>query len=204
MSWIAGLWQYLLDILIPFRKAPGEQVVIYERQSLLVLLASFRGVILAAILLVVLVVRSPQIHLVIFRQSISMYQLISPVLLLGAFLLLAYQIHLITQWLFRVYVVTSRRIFTREGILARRIQEARLDKVQNVSDTTAGALRNLFSIGNVRIETAGIMGGILFVDVDYPRFVATQTMEAVQQRRTELAQLEQREIIRLLRETLSL
>jgi len=52
------------------------------------------------------------------------------------------------------YMVTTDRLRIRHGILARRVQQTRLDRVQNVN-TDQSLLERLLGIGTVDFDTAG-------------------------------------------------
>jgi uncharacterized membrane protein YdbT with pleckstrin-like domain len=52
------------------------------------------------------------------------------------------------------YVISSRRLHIRRGIVARRTQETRLDRVQNVN-TSQSVLERLLQVGTVNFDTAG-------------------------------------------------
>lgn len=52
------------------------------------------------------------------------------------------------------YTITDRRLHIRRGIVARRVQETRLDRVQNVN-TNQSVLERLLQIGTVDFDTAG-------------------------------------------------
>lgn len=52
------------------------------------------------------------------------------------------------------YVVTNERLHIRRGLLSRRVQETRLDRVQNVN-TDQSALERVLRIGTVDFDTAG-------------------------------------------------
>ena len=52
------------------------------------------------------------------------------------------------------YVITERRLHIRHGILAKRTQETRLDRVQNVN-THQSVLERLLQVGTVDFDTAG-------------------------------------------------
>lgn len=52
------------------------------------------------------------------------------------------------------YVVTSERLHIKRGIVARKIQETRLDRVQNVN-TNQSVLQRLLQVGTVEFDTAG-------------------------------------------------
>jgi uncharacterized membrane protein YdbT with pleckstrin-like domain len=52
------------------------------------------------------------------------------------------------------YTITNRRLHIKRGIVARRTQEARLERVQNVN-TDQSALERLLQVGTVDFDTAG-------------------------------------------------
>jgi uncharacterized membrane protein YdbT with pleckstrin-like domain len=52
------------------------------------------------------------------------------------------------------YVVTNQRLRIRRGLLSRRVQQTRLDRVQNVN-TTQSLLERLLRVGTVDFDTAG-------------------------------------------------
>src|SRR6478752_1092829 len=52
------------------------------------------------------------------------------------------------------YVVSSQRLYIRRGLLAKRVQQTRIDRVQNVN-TDQGPLERVLRIGTVDFDTAG-------------------------------------------------
>jgi uncharacterized membrane protein YdbT with pleckstrin-like domain len=52
------------------------------------------------------------------------------------------------------YVLTSQRLHIRRGILSRRVQQTRLDRVQNVN-TSQTLVERMLRIGTVDFDTAG-------------------------------------------------
>jgi uncharacterized membrane protein YdbT with pleckstrin-like domain len=52
------------------------------------------------------------------------------------------------------YTITNRRLHIKRGIVARRTQEARLERVQNVN-TEQSVLERLLQVGTVDFDTAG-------------------------------------------------
>ena len=52
------------------------------------------------------------------------------------------------------YTVTSERLHIRRGILAKRVQETRIDRVQNVN-TDQSILERMLRVGTVDCDTAG-------------------------------------------------
>jgi uncharacterized membrane protein YdbT with pleckstrin-like domain len=53
-----------------------------------------------------------------------------------------------------VYMVSSQRLYIRKGILARRVQQTRIDRVQNVN-TDQSLLDRILRVGTVDFDTAG-------------------------------------------------
>jgi uncharacterized membrane protein YdbT with pleckstrin-like domain len=53
-----------------------------------------------------------------------------------------------------VYTITDRRLNIKRGIVARKVQETRLQRVQNVN-YTQGVFERLLQVGNVDFDTAG-------------------------------------------------
>jgi len=52
------------------------------------------------------------------------------------------------------YVVTSQRLRIRRGILAKKVQQTRIDRVQNVN-TDQGFIERVLRVGTVDFDTAG-------------------------------------------------
>jgi uncharacterized membrane protein YdbT with pleckstrin-like domain len=53
-----------------------------------------------------------------------------------------------------VYMVSSQRLYIRRGILAKRVQQTRIDRVQNVN-TQQTLLNRILRVGTVDFDTAG-------------------------------------------------
>src|SRR4051794_26139292 len=74
--------------------------------------------------------------------------------LIGVLILIAV---LVAGWVQRVgtrYFVTNERLHIRRGIISRRSQETRLERIQNVN-TRQGVFERLMRIGTVDFDTAG-------------------------------------------------
>ncbi len=64
---------------------------------------------------------------------------------------------LVVGWLKRLmttYTISTRRLHIRRGLISRRNQETRLDRVQNVN-TSQSVLERLLRVGTVDFDTAG-------------------------------------------------
>lgn len=53
-----------------------------------------------------------------------------------------------------VYVVTNQRLYIRRGLLAKRVQQTRIDRVQNVN-TDQSFVERILRVGTVDFDTAG-------------------------------------------------
>lgn len=63
---------------------------------------------------------------------------------------------------FTLYKITNRRIWISRGIIAKHTQEARMDRVQNVS-TDQGVIERIMRFGDVDFDTAGHDGESDFI-----------------------------------------
>ena len=75
----------------------------------------------------------------------------------GGAVVVAFAIVIVAGYLKRmatVYTITNRRLHIKRGLIARRTQEARLERVQNVN-TDQSALERVLRVGTVDFDTAG-------------------------------------------------
>lgn len=56
--------------------------------------------------------------------------------------------------MFTVYTITTQRLRIQKGIVARKVQQTRIERVQNVN-TDQGILERLLQVGSVDFDTAG-------------------------------------------------
>jgi uncharacterized membrane protein YdbT with pleckstrin-like domain len=56
--------------------------------------------------------------------------------------------------MFTVYTITTQRLRIQKGIIARKVQQTRIERVQNVN-TDQGILERLLQVGDVDFDTAG-------------------------------------------------
>lgn len=89
------------------------------------------------------------------------------------------------------YTITNHRLHIRRGIIARRTQEARLERVQNVN-TAQGVIDRILQVGTVDFDTAGTTDAdFAFRGVSQPEKVVravdqAQREQADEQRRSGL------------------
>jgi uncharacterized membrane protein YdbT with pleckstrin-like domain len=77
-----------------------------------------------------------------------------------------------------VYTITNQRLNIRRGIIARKVQETRLERVQNVN-TEQSVLERILHVGTVDFDTAGTSDSeFAFVGVAQPEKVMAAVDEA--------------------------
>ena len=77
-----------------------------------------------------------------------------------------------------VYTITDRRLNIKVGIIARKVQETRLQRVQNVN-FNQGVYERLMQIGDVEFTTAGTdESNFVFAGVSQPEEVVQQVEKA--------------------------
>jgi uncharacterized membrane protein YdbT with pleckstrin-like domain len=81
-----------------------------------------------------------------------------------------------------VYTITDRRLNIKRGIIARKVQETRLQRVQNVNFEQT-VYQRLMQIGDVDFDTAGTDdSGFVFAGVAQPEQVVEQVDRATHER----------------------
>lgn len=121
---------------------PGEQVVFEGHPSWRALLGFYVPGVVGALLIAALVAVAAETGIGIVVGLV----LLAGVLLYG-----------LVKRLATVYMVTSQRLYIRRGMLAKRVQQTRIDRVQNVN-TDQSLLDRVLRVGTVDFDTAGTDG----------------------------------------------
>jgi uncharacterized membrane protein YdbT with pleckstrin-like domain len=83
------------------------------------------------------------------------------------------------------YTITNHRLHIKRGIIARKTQEARLERVQNVN-TDQGVLDRILQVGTVDFDTAGTTDSdFAFRGVAQPEKVVSAVDRAQREHATE-------------------
>jgi uncharacterized membrane protein YdbT with pleckstrin-like domain len=118
---------------------PGEQVVFEGHPSWRALLSFYLGGIAGAV----------AVAIVVGLLTSFLVGLLTGAVLVAA--VLAYGLFKRTA---TTYLVSTQRLYIRRGLLAKKVQQTRIDRVQNVN--TAQSLRErLLRVGTVDFDTAG-------------------------------------------------
>ena len=84
----------------------------------------------------------------------------------------------LVQRLFVRYSITNQRLYLQRGIIARNVQQTRIDRVQNVT-TRQSVMDRVFRVGSVDFDTAGTDdSNFIFAGVNDPQAVVAAVAEA--------------------------
>lgn len=86
---------------------------------------------------------------------------------------MAYALENFLSWYFNVYFVTNKRVIDVDfyNLIDKKVSDASIDKIQDVSYTSFGVPRMLFNYGNVTIQTAAEISEFEFEAVPNPEKV---------------------------------
>jgi hypothetical protein len=96
------------------------------------------------------------------------------------------------SWYYNVYIITDERVVDIDfySLIYRNISSAKLDRIEDVTAKTRGALQTVVNYGTVYIQTAGTREQFEFEDVPKPNTIVQFLNELLQEE--ELEQLEGR------------
>lgn len=82
----------------------------------------------------------------------------------------AYVLESALSWYFTVNIVTNERIIDVDfiNLIYREVSDARLDKIQDVTDNMGGVIGTLFNFGDVILQTAGAEVDVEFDNIPNP------------------------------------
>lgn len=149
----------------------GERVIYQGHPSWRAILGFYLKGILAAVVIAVVVelVEDTGLALLVFAAIVG-------ITLLAGFV----------KRVATVYTITDRRLNIKRGIIARNVQETRLQRVQNVNFSQS-VYERLMQIGNVDFDTAGTDDSEFVFDwVNDPEGVVRAVNDAIHERETEL------------------
>ena len=118
---------------------PGEQVVFEGHPSWRALLSYYLGGVAGAVAVAVVVALLTSVAVGVLAAAV----LVAAVLAYGLFKRTA-----------TTYLVSTQRLYIRRGLLAKRVQQTRIDRVQNVN-TEQSLRERILRVGTVDFDTAG-------------------------------------------------
>ncbi|MFC1711009.1 PH domain-containing protein [Patescibacteria group bacterium] len=101
--------------------------------------------------------------------------------------LLAFVFEKFLSWFFNVYIITDERIIDVDfiSLTYRRISDAQIEKIQDITYKTGGLLKAIFDYGDVYIQTAGPSPEIEFEFVPKPDKIARVLNQLIMQEQQE-------------------
>jgi uncharacterized membrane protein YdbT with pleckstrin-like domain len=118
---------------------PGEEIVFEGHPSWRALLSYYVTAVGAAVVVAVIVALVASLVVGI---------------LVGAAVVLLVLVYGFVKRMATVYMVSTQRLYIRRGILSKRVQQTRIDRVQNVN-TDQSLLERILRVGKVDFDTAG-------------------------------------------------
>jgi uncharacterized membrane protein YdbT with pleckstrin-like domain len=151
---------------------PGEAIVFEGHPSWRALLSVYLGGIAGAVVIAVIVALAASVAIGV----------LAGVILIGLVLVVGFVKRMATT-----YMVSSQRLYIRRGVLSKKVQQTRIDRVQNVN-TDQRLRERILRVGTVDFDTAGTDDSeFRFVGIASPGDVVTAVdraqREAAQERR---------------------
>ncbi len=171
------LFSFLTSTSYSFEgKKEGEEVIIFLHRHWITLFGQTLIILLGALL--------PFLGIFLFGKFLSSTGSLPMFATLSAFyyLLLWYAFfYSLTMYTLDSWIVTNMRIINsvQTGFFNRQISELALDKIQDVSFKTKGALATFINFGDINVQTAGSDKLFMFEQIGKPQEVKDQIMELV-------------------------
>lgn len=91
-------------------------------------------------------------------------------IMLWYLIILAFVFEQFLTWFFNVYIITDERIIDVDfvSLTYRRITDAQIERIQDITYKTGGLLRSIFDYGDIYVQTAGEQREIEFNSVPKP------------------------------------
>jgi len=85
------------------------------------------------------------------------------------------------HWFFNIYILTNRRVVDMDfvGLFHRRVSQAPLRNIEDVTFSKRGILQNFFDFGDMRIQTAGTLPNFEFQAIPDPEGSLKQILDLV-------------------------
>ena len=152
----ARAWRHNAAMGYP-RKLLGEGETVYAE-----LRPHWKDVFWAAVTLVVLVPTASYVAAVLDNAEGRL-----AVAVLAVLVLLWFTARPFLRWLTTMYVITDRRVITRQGIVARSGRDMPMSRVNDVSFEHSGILDRVLRCGTLVVESAGERGQLVMRDVPH-------------------------------------
>ena len=97
-----------------------------------------------------------------------------------------------------IYILTNQRIINIDqgGFFTRRVSEAELDNIQNVTYEIKGPIKSFLNFGEIQIQTAGNSPGLLLKNIENPHFVQEKIVAIQKQQKNKAERSDQSIVLR--------
>jgi hypothetical protein len=92
------------------------------------------------------------------------------ILLLWYLLTIGYSLESFLTWFYNVYIVTDERIIDIDflSLIYKNVSAAKIDKIEDITAITSGAIQSIFNYGTVQVQTAAERTEFEFEEVPHP------------------------------------
>ena len=113
-----------------------------------------------------------------FRLSVGLASLFN---LSWYVLLFGFILERFVMWYYNVYIITNERVIDVDfySLLFKRVSEAKLENIEDLTGASSGVLQSLFDYGDVVIQTAAEVPEIEFERVPHPDIVRKLLSELI-------------------------
>ena len=165
---------------------PDEEIILLRRRHPWVLWKS--GVFILCLIIVVI------IAFLIWMVSLPSIIILILTILIGGY-------HIIVRWFVYtndIYILTNQRIINidQNAFFTRRVSEAELENIQNVTYEIKGPIRSFLNFGEIQIQTAGNAPGLLLKNVENPHFVQEKIVAIQKQQKRGFDRLSKTTVLR--------
>lgn len=174
---MTDLFSFLVNTNYSFEgKKEGEEVIIFLHRHWITLFGSVFIILVGSLL--------PFLAILLFGKFLVSSGFMPLFATIWAFyyLVLWYAFfYSLTMYTLDSWIVTNMRIINsvQTGFFNRQISELALDKIQDVSFHTKGAIGTFINYGDIKVQTAGTEKHFIFEQIGKPQEVKDQIMELV-------------------------
>lgn len=161
--------------LSPFIVRPGKiHMGLQEKdEKILILVRGHFITNLKWIIVVIAMIIAP-IFLVFVPMTLFPDRFITATIILWYLLTLGIALNSFLSWFYNLSIITDERIIDIDflNVIHKNVSAAKLDKIEDVTVQTKGALGNILNFGTIRIQTAAEKTEFEFTDVPHPQQIA--------------------------------
>jgi hypothetical protein len=152
-----------------------------KSENIILVLRSHPFTLVKSILIILVLVFLPSV-----LSSIGMFDFMPiryqmAALILWYLMTFGFALEVFLTWFFSVYIITDERIIDVDfiSLIYKDISSAKIDKIEDVTAVTGGAIQSMFDFGTINIQTAGAKTEINFENIPHPARVTKLLNELI-------------------------